>query len=283
MSAPTDYQVIAELAEAFPDKGEAVKLVERAGLGVSRQPSWQARSADLFWSEVFRLYRNGAVVGGPATLLREAHLALPGNRVIAAAASAAGVADARVAEPVTMSSAAGTPDAVGADKPPPRMVRSTGADAPAASLSDVNFFISYTHADTRWAEWIAWQLEEAGYSVYIQAWDFVAGSNLMNMMARGIQRADRTILVISHSYLNSVWARTEWQMALQRDPDGIRSKVLPVRVENCLLPEPLKAVQLVDLFGREPEVAKNLLLGAAKGTIAGRQRPTTPPAFPGGV
>jgi hypothetical protein len=27
-----------------------------------------------------------------------------------------------------------------------------------------DFFISYNKADRRWAEWIAWQLEETGYT-----------------------------------------------------------------------------------------------------------------------
>lgn len=27
-----------------------------------------------------------------------------------------------------------------------------------------DFFISYNSADRTWAEWIAWQLEEAGYT-----------------------------------------------------------------------------------------------------------------------
>ena len=32
-----------------------------------------------------------------------------------------------------------------------------------------DFFISYTTADKAWAEWIAWHLEEAGYSTVVQA------------------------------------------------------------------------------------------------------------------
>jgi TIR domain len=36
----------------------------------------------------------------------------------------------------------------------------------------VDFFVSYTAADQEWAEWIAWQLEEAGYRTVLQAWDF---------------------------------------------------------------------------------------------------------------
>jgi hypothetical protein len=35
-----------------------------------------------------------------------------------------------------------------------------------------DFFVSYTSADRIWAEWIAWQLEDQGYQVVVQAWDF---------------------------------------------------------------------------------------------------------------
>ncbi|HQR35625.1 MAG TPA: toll/interleukin-1 receptor domain-containing protein, partial [Blastocatellia bacterium] len=31
-----------------------------------------------------------------------------------------------------------------------------------------DFFISYNKADRAWAEWIAWQLEEAAFSVVIE-------------------------------------------------------------------------------------------------------------------
>src|SRR5260370_5998347 len=33
-----------------------------------------------------------------------------------------------------------------------------------------DFFISYHRADRAWAEWIAWQLEEEGYSGLLQVW-----------------------------------------------------------------------------------------------------------------
>ena len=47
-----------------------------------------------------------------------------------------------------------------------------------------DFFISYTGADQQWAEWIAWQLEDAGYTTVLQAWDFHAGSNFVQDMHR---------------------------------------------------------------------------------------------------
>jgi hypothetical protein len=56
-----------------------------------------------------------------------------------------------------------------------------------------DFFVSYTQADREWAEWIAWVLEEDGYRVLIQAWDFVPGSNWIERMqaARAARRGSR--------------------------------------------------------------------------------------------
>ena len=51
-----------------------------------------------------------------------------------------------------------------------------------------NFFISYTATDRAWAEWVAWQLEVAGYSTRIQAWDFRPGFNFV----REMQEAEAT-------------------------------------------------------------------------------------------
>ena len=42
-----------------------------------------------------------------------------------------------------------------------------------------DFFISYNKADRRWAEWIAWQLENTGYTTVLQDWDFRPGANFL--------------------------------------------------------------------------------------------------------
>ncbi len=56
-----------------------------------------------------------------------------------------------------------------------------------ANKARKDFFISYTGADRQWAEWIAFQLKEAGYTVIIQAWDFHAGKNFVLEMHRAAQ------------------------------------------------------------------------------------------------
>jgi hypothetical protein len=44
-----------------------------------------------------------------------------------------------------------------------------------ANHDQADFFISYNNADQRWAQWIAWVLEQAGYKTINQAWDFRPG------------------------------------------------------------------------------------------------------------
>ena len=64
-----------------------------------------------------------------------------------------------------------------------------------------DFFISYNKADKNWAEWIAWTLEEAGYSVVIQAWDFRPGGNFVLEMQKAATDTHKTIAVLSDNYL----------------------------------------------------------------------------------
>ena len=39
------------------------------------------------------------------------------------------------------------------------------------SSRGTDFFISHAGRDTAWAEWLAWQLQQAGYTVELDVWD----------------------------------------------------------------------------------------------------------------
>ncbi len=145
--------------------------------------------------------------------------------------------------------------------------------------SGPDFFISYTQADTAWAEWAAWELEAAGYSVVIQAWDFVPATNFVVEMSRAMETSQRTVAILSELYLRSEWATAEWQAAVDRDRLGDKRKLVVLRVEDCSPPVLLRTRVYVDLFGVSKEVAKSRLLAAASGE---RVKPSRPPGFPGG-
>lgn len=153
-----------------------------------------------------------------------------------------------------------------------------------AGGSDRDFFVSYTQADRTWAEWVAWTLEGAGYTVLIQAWDFVPGSNWVTEMNEGVSRAARTVAVLSNAYAGSVYGRAEWQAAWAVDPDGAARKLLVVRVEECARPGLLGQLVSIDLFGKpEGQVSAELVDAARRAISGGRAKPHTAPTFPGGM
>ena len=131
-----------------------------------------------------------------------------------------------------------------------------------------DFFVSYTASDERWAEWIGWVLEDAGYRVVIQAWDFGPGSHFVTEMHRATQHAARTIAVLSAAYQASVFAAEEWQAAWVADPDGRGQRLVALRVEDCPRNGLLRQLVSVDLFGIDRETAKTRLLAAVRGDQA---------------
>jgi hypothetical protein len=96
-----------------------------------------------------------------------------------------------------------------------------------------NFFISYNKADRTWAEWIAWELEEEGYTIFLQAWDFRPSENFVVKMNEAIRETERIIAVLSPHYLNAVFTQPEWAAAFAQDHTSERGVLLPVRVQEC--------------------------------------------------
>jgi TIR domain/Effector-associated domain 9 len=139
-----------------------------------------------------------------------------------------------------------------------------------------DFFVSYNRADKQWAEWIAWTLEEAGYSVVIQAWDFRPGGNFVLDMQRAATESQKTIMVLSESYLKSAYTQPEWAAAFATDPQSLERKLVPVRVKECKPDGMLRPIVYVDLVGLSEAEAKQALLDA----LRERTKPDQKPAFP---
>ncbi len=140
-----------------------------------------------------------------------------------------------------------------------------------------DFFISYNRADKQWAEWIAWTLEEAGYSVVIQAWDFRPGGNFVLEMQRAAAESQKTIAVLSESYLKASYTQPEWAAAFASDPESLKRKLIPVRVKECQPEGLLRPIVYVDLVGLAESDAKQALLNA----LEPRVKPEQKPGFPG--
>ena len=145
----------------------------------------------------------------------------------------------------------------------------------------VDFFISHAGRDRVWAEWVAWQLVEAGYTVELDVWDWAAGQNFMIQMSDALGRAERVVALFSEAYFDrSRYTTQEWVAASVHLPAITADRLLPLRIEPIgvdQVPAVLRSVISKDLFGRDETEARRVLLEA----VAGPRRPDATPAFPG--
>ncbi len=145
----------------------------------------------------------------------------------------------------------------------------------------VNFFVSHAGRDGAWAEWVAWQLIDAGYTVELDVWDWAAGRNFVTAMSEALARADRVVALFSAAYFEPErYTAEEWSASLVHVPGVAAGRLVPVRVEEVpadLVPPLLRPLVSRDVFGKAEEDARRVLLAA----VAGPARPSGAPGFPG--
>ncbi len=137
-----------------------------------------------------------------------------------------------------------------------------------------DFFISHAGRDTAWAEWLAWQLEQAGYTVELDVWDWAPGDDFVARMSEALERADRLLAVCTEAYFTSAFGGAELRAAFAQQAAG---RIVPVLVEPVSLPPLYAPLIPLDLTGLdEPAAAVRL-----RARLAG-VRPTGPHPFPRG-
>jgi hypothetical protein len=144
-----------------------------------------------------------------------------------------------------------------------------------------DFFISHAGADRAWAEWVAWQLTEAGYTVELAVWDWAAGRNFVTAISDALDRCDRVVALFSAAYFDrSRYTTEEWSASVAHVPGVKQGRLVPVRVEEVAaerVPAVLRPLVYSDLFGVDVAQARRRLLEAVRGP----QRPDGEPVFPG--
>ena len=144
-----------------------------------------------------------------------------------------------------------------------------------------DFFISHAGADRAWAEWVAWELAEAGYTVELDVWDWAAGRNFVTAMSDALGKCDRVIALFSVAYFDrSRYTSEEWAASLVHLRGMEENRLVPVRGEDVpagQVPPLLRSLVARDVFGLAEEQARRVLLEA----VAGPVRPDRKPVFPG--
>ena len=94
-----------------------------------------------------------------------------------------------------------------------------------------DLFVSHAGRDRAWAEWVAWELKQAGYIVELDFWDWEVGENFVEKMRDALERAERTVALFSEAYFEAErYTTVEWT-ALLTDRDAPR--LLPPQMRQA--------------------------------------------------
>ncbi len=137
-----------------------------------------------------------------------------------------------------------------------------------------DFFVSHAGRDTGWAEWLAWQLEQAGHTVELDVWDWAPGEDFVAHMQTGLERAARLLAVCTEAYFASGFGAAELRAAFARSA-AAQGRIVPVLVEPVTLPPLYASLIHLDLTGLDEAAAAARL----RTRLAGG-RPTNAPPFP---
>jgi len=108
-------------------------------------------------------------------------------------------------------------------------------------------FISYSHRDEVWVvSMLLPRLENAGLKVCIDFRDFEPGKPALLNMQDSIKTSRKTLLVLTPSWIKSEWTFFESLLTSTRDPAGLSRRAIPLRLEECKLPEFISMLTWVD-------------------------------------
>jgi len=143
-----------------------------------------------------------------------------------------------------------------------------------------DFFVSFNKADRDWAKWIAYVVEEHGYTVYFQDWDF--RGNFVEHMDRAHRTCRRTIAILSDHYFGSAFTLGEWTARYAQDPAAREDRIIPVRHGPLTDAGLLGVIQYADLREcDEREAERRLLDRIRRATNPNfRPKPSSRPRFP---
>jgi hypothetical protein len=97
-------------------------------------------------------------------------------------------------------------------------------------------FISYSHKDKDFVDKLAQQLVIYHVRVWLDRWELNIGDSLLSKVQAAISGASALLVILSKASVSSPWCEKEINSGLLRELEERRVLVLPVLVEDCVVP-----------------------------------------------
>ncbi|MCE5332517.1 MAG: toll/interleukin-1 receptor domain-containing protein [Bacteroidales bacterium] len=127
-------------------------------------------------------------------------------------------------------------------------------------------FISHNFKDKPIVEQIALRLRDifGQDQVFYDSWSIQPGDGIIDKMNEGIRDCKLFLFCVSNNSLQSKMVTLEWQNAVIKATQG-QTKLIPIKLDSCLMPPILLQSLYIDLFGQGLEVAMRQIVDITSG------------------
>lgn len=128
-------------------------------------------------------------------------------------------------------------------------------------------FVSHTKKDKSIVEPIAIKLASVfgKDKVFYDSWSIQPGEGIIDKTNKGLKDCKFFFFFVSKNSLQSKMVELEWQNAILKTTRQ-QIKLIPVKLDDCLMPDVLLQTLYIDYFGQGPENAIRQMIDVAQGT-----------------
>ena len=132
---------------------------------------------------------------------------------------------------------------------------------------EYDVFLRHCSADKPTVRELAEHLKADGLRVWLDEWAIQPGDSIALAIERGLESSRTLVLAVSENAFDSEWVTLERHTALFRDPTNVERRFIPIRLDNCELPESLKQFAYIE-WAQHGEEGYEKLLRACRSSIS---------------
>lgn len=127
-------------------------------------------------------------------------------------------------------------------------------------------FLSHNYKDKPVVEQVALRLMQlfGADQVFYDSWSIQPGDGIIDKMNKGLADCQLFLFFVSKNSLQSKMVELEWQNAVMKATQG-KTKIIPVKLDDCMMPSVLLQTLYVDLFGQGLDIALTQIVDITSG------------------
>lgn len=113
-------------------------------------------------------------------------------------------------------------------------------------MSNKTVFISYSQKDKERVSLFASIMTQNGFDIWMDVKSISFGESIISAISDGLNQADIYMLFISHHSVKSSWVSEELNLALTKNIQNKKPRIIPVLLDNCTVPASLADRRYLD-------------------------------------